>query len=137
MFYQIDVLKNFARCKGKHLCRSLFSIRMQVFSLHFCKKEIPAQMFPVNFTKILRIPCYRTPQEDGFSELKLKLSAYLQYTEIIETFSSQQFSLKVGLLLFKKNCFICFNDGRSKMMKNAFYFILKALSVLKIFKFLS
>ena len=31
----------------------------------------------------------------------------------------------------------CFNDGSSKMMKNAFYFILKALFVLKIFKFLS
>ena len=34
------------------------------------------------------------------------------------------------LLIF----FICFNDSPSKMMKNAFYFILKALFVLKIFK---
>ena len=33
--------------------------------------------------------------------------------------------------------FICFNVSPSKMMKNAFYFILKALFVLKIFKFLS
>ena len=32
---------------------------------------------------------------------------------------------------------ICFNVSPSKMMKNAFYFILKALFVLKIFKFLS
>ena len=32
---------------------------------------------------------------------------------------------------------ICFNERPSKMMKNAFYFILKALFVLKIFKFLS
>ena len=32
---------------------------------------------------------------------------------------------------------ICFIDSPSKMMKNAFYFILKALFVLKIFKFLS
>ena len=31
----------------------------------------------------------------------------------------------------------CFNDSPSKMMKNAFYFILKALLVLKIFKVLS
>ena len=37
----------------------------------------------------------------------------------------------------KKNCFICFNDSLSKMMKNAFHFILKALFILKIFKFLS
>ena len=32
---------------------------------------------------------------------------------------------------------ICFNDSLSKMMGNAFYFILKAPSVLKIFRFLS
>ena len=44
---------------------------------------------------------------------------------------------KVGLSSFKKNCFICFNESPLKMMKNVFYFILKALYVLKIFKFLS
>ena len=37
----------------------------------------------------------------------------------------------------KKKFIICFNDSPSKMMKNAFYFILKALFVLQIFKFLS
>ena len=37
----------------------------------------------------------------------------------------------------RKKVFICFNDSPSKIMKNAFYFILKALFVLKIFKFLS
>ena len=36
-----------------------------------------------------------------------------------------------------KKIFICFNNCPSKMMKNVFYFILKALFVLKIFKFLS
>ena len=47
-------------------------------------------------------------------------------------------SLKSNSYLPKKNIFfICFNDSPSKMMKNAFYFILKALFVLKIFKFLS
>ena len=30
--------------------------------------------------------------------------------------------------------FICVNDSPSKMMKNAFYFILKALFVLNIYK---
>ena len=45
-------------------------------------------------------------------------------------------SFKVGLPPFKK-CFICFNKNSLKMMKNVFYFILKALFVLKIFKFLS
>ena len=37
----------------------------------------------------------------------------------------------------KKKRFICFNESPSKMKKNAFYFILKALFVLKIFQILS
>ena len=37
----------------------------------------------------------------------------------------------------KKVFIIYFNDCPSKMMKNSFYFILKALFVLKIFNFLS
>ena len=49
----------------------------------------------------------------------------------------KNYMLKVGLSPSKKNFFICFNDSPSKMMKNAFYFILKALFVLRIFKFLS
>ena len=36
-----------------------------------------------------------------------------------------------------KKITICFNDNLSKMMKSVFYFILKALFLLKIFKFLS
>ena len=36
-----------------------------------------------------------------------------------------------------KKIIICFNDSPSKMMRNAFYFILKALFALKVFKFLS
>ena len=45
--------------------------------------------------------------------------------------------LKVGLSHSKKKFFICFSDSPSKLMKNAFYFILKTLFVLKISKFLS
>ena len=36
-----------------------------------------------------------------------------------------------------KNCITCFYESLLKVMKNAFYFIWKALFVLKIFKFLS
>ena len=46
-------------------------------------------------------------------------------------------NLNVGLSSSKKNCFICFNGSPLKIMKNAFYFTLKAFFVLKIFKFLS
>ena len=45
-------------------------------------------------------------------------------------------SLKLDSHLPKKVFYIFFNDSSLKIMKNAFYFILKALLVLKIFKFL-
>ena len=51
--------------------------------------------------------------------------------------SSTCFLLKVGLSPSKKKCVICLNDSPINMMKNAFYFILKALFVLKLFSFLS
>ena len=46
-------------------------------------------------------------------------------------------NLKVGLSPPKKICVICLMESPLKMMKNAFYFVLKALFALKIFKFLS
>ena len=45
--------------------------------------------------------------------------------------------LTVGLSHSINFFFICFSDSPSKAMKNAFYFILKALFVFKIFEFLS
>ena len=45
--------------------------------------------------------------------------------------------IKVGLSPHKKVCVSCLIERSLVMMKNAFYFILKSFSVLKIFKFLS
>ena len=45
--------------------------------------------------------------------------------------------IKVGLSTSKKIYVICVTESPLKMMKNAFYSILKAFFVLKIFKFLS
>ena len=61
---------------------------------------------------------------------------------LMKTFSEFSLDLKeplikVGLSPFKKICVICFNESPLKMMKKASYFILKALFVLKIFKFSS
>ena len=47
-----------------------------------------------------------------------------------------QFSVAHESVTYKK-ARICLNESHLKMMKNAFYFILKALFVLKILKFLS
>ena len=61
--------------------------------------------------------------------VKLTLNLYfMKYSETVYT------SFKVRLSHSKKNCVFYLID---EMMKNAFYFILKALFVLKIFKFLS
>ena len=44
----------------------------------------------------------------------------------IKVSSSTTSTIKVRLSPSKKNCFICFDESPLKMMKNAFYFILKA-----------
>ena len=50
---------------------------------------------------------------------------------------SKRFNLfKVKISPSKNNCIICYTGSPLKMMKNAFYFILKALFVLQISKFL-
>ena len=46
-------------------------------------------------------------------------------------------ALKSDCHLPRKICFICFNESPLQMTKNAFYFILKALFILKVFNFLS
>ena len=46
-------------------------------------------------------------------------------------------NLKSDSNLPKEVCIFCFIERPLKMMKNVFYFILKALSILKMFKFLS
>ena len=45
-------------------------------------------------------------------------------------------AVKVGLSTSKNICFVFFSESSLKMMKNALYFIWKALFVLRIFKFL-
>ena len=45
--------------------------------------------------------------------------------------------LKLDSHLLNKIIFVCFNESPLKMMENAFYFIIKALFVLKVFKCLS
>ena len=65
--------------------------------------------------------------------VKIKVMSLESYAFFGKWFQKK---LKVGLSPSKKKI-ICFNDSRSKMKKNAFYFILKALFVLKIFGFLS
>ena len=49
----------------------------------------------------------------------------------------KQMTFKVGISPSKKSCVIYFIESTFTIIKNALYFILEALFVLKIFKFLS
>ena len=40
-----DILKNFPKFTGKHLCQSLFLIKLQTEACDFIKKETLAQVF--------------------------------------------------------------------------------------------
>ena len=55
----------------------------------------------------------------------------------VKEIKTKFYQLKSDSHLPKQNCVICFIESPLPMMKNAFYFILKTLFVLKIFKFLS
>ena len=50
--------------------------------------------------------------------------------------TSFSLTLNSDFHLPKKVGFICFNENPLKMMKNAFYFIIKVFLVLKLFKLL-
>ena len=60
----------------------------------------------------------------------------ISVSSIYSTTKAFRHILKVGPSSSKKNYFIFFNESPLKMMKNAFYFTLKTLFVLKIFKVL-
>ena len=94
--------------------------------------------FNHSYSWILQIiPALPFPQEISYPQpvhvflVTIIKSGMHSYTTLYILF------FKVGLSSFKQNSFICFDESLLKMMKSAFYFILKALSVLKIFNFLS
>ena len=52
VFCKKGVLRNFAKFTGRHLCQTLFFNK----GCNFIKKETLAQVFYVNFVKLLRTP---------------------------------------------------------------------------------
>ena len=65
MYSKIGALKTFAKFTGKHLCWSLFLIKLQTLSAgpqpcNFIKNGLQHRCFPMNLLKFLRLIC-RTP----------------------------------------------------------------------------
>ena len=54
-----SVLRNFEKSTGKHLCQSLFLVKLQARSATLLKKRLWHRCFPVNFAKFLRTPFLR------------------------------------------------------------------------------
>ena len=82
--------------------------------------EIDINLFPCK-------PCLFS-----FSQLQTALS----YPTAMISFDQKGLGIKVGLSPFKKIVFIYFNESPLKMMKNAFYFMLKAIFIFEMFTFL-
>ena len=149
-------LRSFAKFRGKHLCRSPFFNKVAgLRPATFLKKRLWHRCFPLNFANFQEHLFYKTPLGDGFWTYKNKISLWKLhiFTWFWKYFTYVIFRGAPNIILLnvtlqscvslksdshppKKLC-ICFNETTLKMMKNTFYFTLKALFVLKIFKVLS
>ena len=108
-----------------------------LYACNFIKKWLQHRCFPVNFANFQeQLLCKKHLQTDVVFWLyeNLWCNKVLPYPCSIK---DRLTYLNLVSHLPKKLFYICFNDNPSKMMKNAFYFILKMLFVLRIFRFLS
>ena len=127
--------------------KSIENDQRKEVSVNFIKKQ-PAKVFYEkkasnlkkhqnklsNFSKL----CYRCGEQFSKGHLSnCKAFSKTRYACGTKGHLSTVCKLKPDSHLSKKIFIIRFNDSPPKMMKNAFYFILKALFVLKIFTFLS
>ena len=62
MFFEVAILKDFAKFTRKHLCQSLiFNKIAGLRPATLLKKKLWHRYFPVNFSIFLRTPFYGTP----------------------------------------------------------------------------
>ena len=54
MFFKINVFKNSAIFTGKHLCWSLFLIKLQAQACNFTNQGLQRRCFPANIAKVWR-----------------------------------------------------------------------------------
>ena len=66
------VLRNFSKFTGKHLCQSLFLIKIGLRPATLLKKRLWHRCFPVNFVKFLRTPFHRITLVDCLRRLHLR-----------------------------------------------------------------
>ena len=136
MFCKKGALRNFAKFTGKHLYQGLFLIKKetqtQVFSCEFCeiskntfflKKKVDTSAFTMS-PKVLKINLTKIVSMSKMAFTKPFI--FFNFFFIFKLFKGALLSLRQLLG----------NESPLKM-KNAFYFTLKALLVLKILELLS
>ena len=104
------------------------------------KVILPSGILPTFYNFLCGVINYQNGFQETFWKSFLTLGTKNWAWSVSENFqilSELSFTLKLDSHLPKKIIFICYNESPLKIMKNAFYFTLKALFVLKIFKFLS
>ena len=92
---------------------------------HFVTTAVPHFVIPDTLLNILERAC------------SLIIDKNIVSWNIVARWSKYYLDFKVALSPSKKNGVICLIERNIIMMKNVFYFVLNALFVLKIFKFLS
>ena len=90
--------------------------------------------YPIQNVSLLRWLLYATMR---FRQTFAKTKVYFRPNHSGLSSAIAKCQTESRTLTFQKNCVICLIDSPLKMMKNVFYFILKAIFVLKILKLLS
>ena len=119
LFQNILFSKEFPACNG---CFELFTKIKEksgtsswcIFSTWFFHKNVPYLILYL-WAKV------SMPYLSSFSRYQTKYVIMFLFRQL----------MKNRTLTFQKNCVICFIENPLKMMKNIFYFILKALFILK------
>ena len=137
----IDQIANF------HLCLCLFYVLYVLYMYIYCIFTyiyiyiyIEVYIYVLKYIiYIVYICLYIIYNIYIYRSIYIYIYLYISYILYIQEFINIHFVevLKSDSHLPNKIIFICFNESPLKMIKNAFYLIIKALFVLKIFKCLS
>ena len=97
-FVKKGVLENFAKFTGKHLCQSLFLIKLQSSGLQrYLKRDSGTGVFLWILWKFLRTPFFRIPPSDCFNNLSLH--TWIQYVRHTTCKNSRSTAKEASILL--------------------------------------
>ena len=122
--------------RERRYCCYLRYISLYNDEINFLFRFQPTANPPASFFQPVKKDTARSQPETLTQNISVTLSQLYQIN-VKRLSRYEQRSLKLDSHLPKKIFFIRFSESPLKMMKNTFYFIIKALFILKIFKFLS